>query len=159
MTWNYIISVIMLVGDVIKLCNLVSKVPVCMADRAKLLVAALQCRSSVNYTKLKLNKVNAKSGAPCSTGWFTVPGIGWLSQAPDWLIPRWMMQSGCNLRCCLRKQGGDGLLICHIQFKNLQQCGHNTAIDSSSYLNCESHNVVYRTCKSAQSHLFILLVK
>lgn len=73
----------MLVGDVIKLCNLVSKVPVCMADQAKLLVTALQCKSSVSYTKLKLNKVNAKRGASCGTGPFTVPGIGWPLRAPD----------------------------------------------------------------------------
>lgn len=81
----------MLVGNVIKLCNLVSKVPVCMADQAKLLVTALQCKSSVKYTKLKKIKVNAKRGAHCSMGRFTVPGIGWPSQAPDWLIPHWMM--------------------------------------------------------------------
>lgn len=34
MTKNYI-TVIIVVGDVIKLCNLVSKVPLCMADQAK----------------------------------------------------------------------------------------------------------------------------
>lgn len=94
----------MLVGDVIKLCNLVSKVPVCMADQAKLLVTALQCKSSVKYTKLKQNKVDARRRVHWCTGGFSVPGIGWPSRAPDWLIPRWMMRSGCNLRYCLRTQ-------------------------------------------------------
>lgn len=97
----------MLVGDVIKLCNLVSKVPVCMADQAKLLVTALQCKSSVKYTKLKLNKVNAKRAARCSMRHRSVPGIGWPSQAPDWPTPRWMTLSGCSLRCCLRKRRAD----------------------------------------------------
>lgn len=78
-----------------------------MADQAKLLVTALQCKSSVKYTKLKQNEVNAKCGAHCSAGWFTVPGIGWPLQAPDWPIPRWMMWSGCNLQCCLRKRNAD----------------------------------------------------
>lgn len=53
------------------------------------------------------------------TGQTTVPGIGWPLQAPDWLIPRWMMRFGCNLQYCLRTHKADLLLdtwhfpICH----------------------------------------------
>lgn len=84
MTRNYIISVIMLVGNVIKLCNPVSKVPVCMADQAKLLVAALQCKSSVNYMQLKTEQSQGKMFSRVQRGlahftWY------WLAFASSWL--------------------------------------------------------------------------
>lgn len=106
MTWNYIISVITLVGNVIKLCNPVSKVPVCMADQAKLLVAALQYKCSVNYMQLKSEQSQCRNrGLPTPPPPPPLPGIGWLWRAPGWLIPRLMTQFGCSLQCCLREQG------------------------------------------------------
>lgn len=38
-----------------KLCNLVSKVPVCMADQTKLLASALQCKRRLSENALNLN--------------------------------------------------------------------------------------------------------
>lgn len=104
--WHEITSsVITLVGNVIKLCNPVSKVPVCMADQAKLLVAALQYKCSVNYMQLKVSKVNAGiGGCPSPPPPTPLPGIGWLWRAPGWLIPHLTTQFGCSPQCCLRKQ-------------------------------------------------------
>lgn len=93
----------------IKLCNPVSKVPVCMADQAKLLVAASQCESSVNYMQLKTEAKSMRNVEQrAREGSLPLPGTGWLLQAPGWPTPRSMMQSGCNLRCCLEERRGDG---------------------------------------------------